>query len=134
MTLTLELLPTSLAVCKLHPDSPIPDWAQSDILLSFTRTPEELSIVCDNTLVPENITAERGWRALKVQGPLDFSLIGILSGVTTVLAEVSISVFAFSTYNTDYVLLHEQNLDRGMKALIRAGYFITQPQISGETK
>jgi len=127
MNLNLVLLPEFLAVCQLAPDSSLPDWAQSINLLSFTRTPDELSIVCENAAVPETITAERGWRALKMQGPLDFSLVGILAALTTILAEVEISIFAISTYNTDYLLLKEQNLARGMKALSKAGYSITNP-------
>jgi len=124
MNLNLDLLPEYLAICQLHPNSPFPDWAQSVNLLSFTRTPDELSIVCENTVVPENITAERGWRALKVQGPLDFSLVGILAALTATLAEAGISIFTISTYNTDYVLLKNKNLVRGMKALNKAGHTI----------
>ena len=122
MTLTLTLLPENLAVCRLAPDDPFPDWAQGSNLVTFTRTPDELSIVCENNVVPENITAERDWRALKLQGPLDFSIVGILSALTAILAKAEISIFALSTYDTDYVLLKGINLTRGIETLQDAGY------------
>ena len=124
MKLTLLLLPDHLSVCQLSPDSPYPNWAEGINVLSITRTAEELSIICESTNIPENIIAERGWRALKIQGPLDFSLIGVLNKLTTTLAKAEISIFAISTYNTDYVLLKEQNLEKGKNILCQAGYTI----------
>jgi hypothetical protein len=123
--LTLRLLPDLLAVCQLDPDNPFPNWAQGNNLLTFTRTTDELSIVCENALVPENITAERGWRALKVQGQLDFSQVGIISDLTKTLAEARISIFTISTFNTDYLLLKDHNLSQGLKALRKSGYTIS---------
>lgn len=125
MTLSLKLLPQRLAVCQIAPESPFPNWAQSTRMLSLTRTPDELSIVCEEKFVPEEVSAERGWRALKVNGPLDFSLIGILAALATTLAAAEISIFALSTYNTDYLLLKEANLARAFKALESAGYTLT---------
>ncbi len=124
MNLTLLLLPDRLSVCQLSPDSPLPNWAEGKNILSFTRTADELSIICESSSVPENIIAERGWRALKIQGPLDFSLVGILKELTAALASAEISIFAISTYNTDYVLLKEMNLLKGKQTLFQAGYTI----------
>ena len=126
MKLTLLLLPDHLSVCQLSPDSPIPNWAEGINLLSVTRTTDELSIICESATVPENIVAEKGWRALKIQGPLDFSLVGILKSLTVILANAEISIFAISTYNTDYVLLKEHNLLKGKQTLCQAGYTILE--------
>ncbi len=126
MNLTLLLLPDRLAVCQLDPDSPFPDWAQGHHLLTLTRTTDELSIVCENASVPENITAERGWRALKVQGQLNFSLVGIIAALATTLAEAEISIFTLSTFNTDYILLKDHNLSQGLKALRKSGCTISE--------
>ena len=126
MNLTLLLLPDHLAVCQLDPESPFPDWAQGQNLLTLTRTTDELSIVCENAPVPENIPAVRGWRALKVQGQLDFSLVGIIAALATTLAEAGISIFTLSTFNTDYILLKDHNLSQGLKALRKSGYTISE--------
>ena len=127
MKLTLLLLPDHLTVCQLSPDSPFPSWAVGNNILSLTRSTEELSIVCESTAVPKNIIAESGWRALKIQGPLDFSQIGILTALSTILAEAEISIFAISTYNTDYLLIKENNIIKGKQALSQAGYKILDP-------
>ena len=87
------------------------------------KTPDELSLVCETALVPENTCArEDGWRALRVEGTLEFSLIGILSSITSVLAQAKISVFCVSTFDTDYVLVKEEKLADALTALTRAGY------------
>jgi hypothetical protein len=85
------------------------------------RTPTELSIVCDETWVPRDVRAERGFRALVIDGALDFALTGILASVTGPLAEAAISLFAFSTYDTDYVMVKEEQLDAAVAALRAAG-------------
>ena len=86
-------------------------------------TDEENSLVCPEALVPD-VTTERddGWRALRITGKLDFSLIGILAGICGVLAEKKIGIFAVSTYNTDYILTKEENFEKALKALKDAGY------------
>ena len=88
---------------------------------------EELSLVCRMEDVPEN-TLERddGWRGFRIEGVLDFSLIGILSRLSTILAENKISIFAVSTYNTDYILTKAENFDRAMDVLAAAGYEVTE--------
>lgn len=122
--LSLELLPDCLAVCALPPDSPFPQWALAGGMLSLTRTHDELSIVCSEQLVPLDVKAERGWRALQVAGPLDFSLVGILSAIASPLAQSGISIFALSTYQTDYVLVKESSLRQAVDALVQAGFVV----------
>ena len=106
--LRLTLLEERLAVCRLRPDGPLPDWFPGKGgIVSMTRTDEELSLVLSEADVPANVEAQRGWRAFKVQGPLDFALTGILARLSGVLAEAGISLFALSTYDTDYILVRE---------------------------
>jgi hypothetical protein len=120
-SLTLSLLPGILAVCRLERDAPIPAWALQagphQSLVSVTRTSEELSIVCAQDLLPPGARAERGFRAFKVAGPLDFSLTGVLASLTTPLAEAGVSVFAVSTFDTDYLLVREVQLAAARKTL-----------------
>ena len=118
----LSILCERLAVCRLDAASGIPPWAMSSGFTSFTRTMDELSVVCPEGAVPEGEICEKGWRALKLKGPLDFSLVGVLAGITGILTEADISVFAISTYDTDYVLVREEVLGRATSALRQAGH------------
>ena len=105
---------------------PIPVWAfSSGGFVSITRTEEELSIVCDERLVPfEFVAVERGFRMLMVVGPLDFSLTGVMASIAGPLAEAGVSLFAISTYDTDYVLVREERLGEAVEALRGAGWEI----------
>jgi hypothetical protein len=118
--LTLTLLSSRLAVCHLDPQAPFPQWASGE-LVALTRTTDELSVVCNADAVPEDVMVERGWRAFKVQGPLDFSLVGILAQLSGVLAQAGVSIFAISTYDTDYILVKETSLEAAAAALQQAG-------------
>lgn len=122
--LPLVLLPESLAVCRLPADSEFPEWASANHLMAFVRTQDELSVVCAEKLVPPEVKAERGWRAFQVQGPLDFSMIGVLASITEPLARVGVSVFALSTYDTDYILIKEDSVPRAQTALEGAGFLV----------
>ncbi|MFH1198107.1 MAG: ACT domain-containing protein [bacterium] len=115
--LTLSVLKETFAICKLANNSPIPPWAADGEFFSITRTHDELSIVCFEKYVPADVTVEKDWAAIKVDGPLDFSMTGILLSITTVLAKSKISVFAISTYDTDYVLVKKDKVDAALKAL-----------------
>lgn len=87
------------------------------------KTDEEKSLVCITSEVPENtIQRDDGWKAFRIQGVLDFSLIGILAKIATILADNGISIFAVSTYNTDYVLIKKENYQKGLEVLRAAGY------------
>ena len=116
----LKTLPQRLSVCKLAPGAEIP----TDLPLYFVgRTDEELSLVCPTERVPEHTLArDDGWRVFRIQGVLDFSLIGILSRLSAILAEHEIGIFAVSTYNTDYILTREAQFDRALACLAAAGY------------
>ena len=122
MPLTLTLLAEPLAVCRLEPHSAPPAWAWNGGLVSLTRSAEELSLVCAAANVPPGVQAEQPWRALKVAGPLDFSLIGVLASLAVPLADAAISIFAVSTYDTDYVLVRSGQIDAALDALRRAGH------------
>ena len=118
----LKVLEHSLSVCRVK------DLKEIDLTADFYfigRTDEELSLVCRTEDTPARTTArDDGWRAFRIQGVLDFSLIGILSRLTTLLAEAGIGIFAVSTYNTDYVLVKAGDFDRAMAVLAAAGYTV----------
>jgi hypothetical protein len=122
MELTLQTTELLLAICELPPDAVLPDWLHEEGFCSVTRTGEELSIVCPQERVPSEVTAEREWRAIRVKGPLDFSLTGILSALLVPLAREGISVFTLSTYRTDYLLI---KADRFKEALHILGSLCT---------
>ncbi|WP_316636476.1 ACT domain-containing protein [uncultured Ruminococcus sp.] len=120
----LKKLPYRLSVCKIS------DIAAIDLQKEFYfigRTDEELSLVCRTEDVPAHtIECDDGWRGFRIQGVLDFSLIGILSKLSAILAEQQIGIFAVSTYNTDYILVKEENYDRALSALAAQGYTVTE--------
>ena len=122
--LTLVPLHGAYAVCRLAADVPVPDWAAGGPFVSITRTAEELSVVCPETGVPEGTRCERGWRALRVAGALDFSLTGALASLLGPLADADVSAFALSTFDTDYLLVKEKDLPRAEQALRRAGHVL----------
>ena len=117
--ISLEPLDCLFSVCK------VTDYTEIDIESPFVftgRTEQEKSLVCPTTIVPQNTTdREDGWRAFRVCGKMDFSLVGILSGITGIFAEGGISVFAISTYDTDYVLVKDDEFERALMALKNAG-------------
>ena len=121
-TLTLSLLSDTFAICRLGPEADIPSWALAGDFFSVTRTKEELSLVCLQENVPEGTRCEKGFRCIKVEGPLDFSLTGILSSLTIPLAKAGISVVAISTFDTDYLLVKEEQVDGAVRKLSQAGH------------
>ncbi len=116
----LTLYESRFAICRLDPQDPIPSWVDG-ALVSITRTPRELSILCAESAVPEGVRAETGFRALEVLGPLEFSAVGILASLATPLAEAGIPILAVSTFDTDVVLVREGDLEPAIAALGRAG-------------
>lgn len=122
---TLRVHPAPLAITRLGPKDAFPAWASEGSFLSITRTEEELSLVCDDARTPQaGLKTERTWRALKVQGPLDFALTGILARLATTLAQAEISIFAISTFDTDYILVKEEQLEAAARCLRAAGHTI----------
>ena len=122
--LTLSLLPENYSICRLGPEADIPPWALAGDFYSVTRTKKELSLVCSQEFVPVGVQCEKGWRCILVSGSLDFSLTGILASLTNSLAEAGISVFAISTFDTDYLLVKADNLKRAVLELEEAGHRI----------
>lgn len=122
--LSLSVLPGRLAVCRLAPDEEIPQWALSTPFCSITRTDDELSVIVPEDSVPSNWKVEKGWRCLKVHGPLDFSLTGIIASLSTPLAEAGVPILAISTYDTDYLLVRNGDVDRAKEVLIDHGHRI----------
>ncbi len=116
--LALEWIPGRFAVCRLDPGAAIPAWVVgAGPLVSITRTEDELSIVAPEEAVPSEVQAERGWDAIRVVGKLDFSMVGVLAGLTGALAQAGISVFAVSTYDTDILLVRERDTEAAVSAL-----------------
>ena len=120
----LKKLPYNLTVCKLRDISAINLSAE---FFFIGKTDEELSLVCRTEDTPANTTErDDGWRGFRIEGVLDFSLIGILSKISTILAENQIGIFAVSTYNTDYILVKAENFDLAMDVLSSEGYEVTE--------
>lgn len=114
----LSLLPDKLGVCRFDSGSPPPDWLrESTGFYAITVTSDETSVVCREDLIPAGSLSEKHFRALKVQGPLDFSLTGVLASLINPLAGAGIAVFTISTYDTDYILLKEKDLEKAIIAL-----------------
>jgi hypothetical protein len=116
------LLPERLAICRLSPNDALPSWALNGVFWSILRSSTELSIVCPQEIIPQGIEYESGWRAFKVAGTIPFELTGILVSIASPIAEAGISIFAISSYNTDYVLVKEDNLVKAMNILTTAGH------------
>ena len=120
--LTLPILKDSFSECRLAPDAGIPHWVPTKGFVSVNRTAEELSIVCLSEAVPGTVRTERGFCVLKIEGPFDFSLPGILLAVIGPLADAGISIFAVSTYDTDYVLVKKNDLNQAVSVLGAFGH------------
>ena len=123
-TISLSVVPGMYAVVRLPPETAPPAWAQLGQLCSMTRTTNELSIVCESAGVPADVEKEDGCRALVVDGRLEFGLTGILAAIATPLAAAGVSIFALSTYQTDYVLVPDRDLPRAVAALVQAGHTV----------
>lgn len=123
--LQLTVLPGCFGVCRLPADSPLPAWATRSTFWSLTRTAAELSIVCAQEVVPPEVRCERGWRCLQVLGPLDFALTGVLASLAGPLAQAGVSLFALSTYDTDYLLVRATDLNAACAVLSSAGHRFT---------
>lgn len=120
----LEILDNKLKVVKLNINETVPEVVFKQEFYSITKTNEELSIVVDEDINISSDIVEYNWRAMKIVGTLDFSLIGILSRISTILAQAEISIFAISTYNTDYILLKANKLEKAIEVLKQNNYEI----------
>lgn len=122
--LTLKLFKEKYGVCRLEKDEKLPNWCTLNDFVSITKTEDELSIVCKEDTIEEGVVCEKDWRMLKILGPLDFSLIGILASISSILAANKISIFAISTYDTDYILLKNDKVDDAVEILKANNYAI----------
>ncbi len=118
----LNQFPETLAVVRLGPGAEVPRWAESSSIFSVTATATETSVVCAARSVPTKAVAQRPFTAFEVEGPLDFELTGILSGLLAPLAEASISVFTLSTFDTDWILVPQDAADRAASTWREAGH------------
>ena len=129
-----KIHPGRFALCQLPAGRKPPDWVFTGGFHSVTVTPEEVSIICEQEAAPEGVKMQRDYILLGLEGPFDFNAIGILQSFLTPLAQVRIPIFAVSTYNTDFVLVHEEFEQRALDALKRGGYELVAAQIPLTTK
>ncbi len=121
--LTLIPLGESFAICRLASSADLPAWASSSAVWSVTRTPDELSIVCPESAVPTDVLCDRGWHGWRIAGTFDLtSVTGVLASLVGPLAEAGVSVFAVSTYDTDYLWVQAVNVERATAALQARGH------------
>jgi hypothetical protein len=120
--LQLVLLPQSFAIARLSPAAPTPEWATRGAFFSVSRSEDELSIVTEAANVPAGIQSQAGWRVLKVQGPFVLSEVGVLASLASPIAEAGASLFAISTFDTDYLLIGGEQLEIAASALEHAGH------------
>lgn len=121
----LKILDSTFSVVKISPTETIPLWALNSDVFSITRTDEELSIVCPSERIPMNGVfkdIENDWKCIRVKGVLDFNLTGILSSLANPLAENKISIFAISTFNTDYLLIKSHSIEKAKAVLENEGH------------
>ena len=123
-TYSLEVLPGGFAICRLEASSEVPEWAAGGPFASVTRTADELSIVCEEGGVPPDVKHDGGWRCLRLVGPFDLNLTGVLASLLQPLAEAGVSIFAVSTFDTDYVLVRGSQLETAIAALRQAGHHV----------
>lgn len=123
---SFSVTPGAYAICRLPADAPLPNWA-GGVFTSVTRTADELSIVCEERHLPSGLSGaelqvERGWAILKLHGPFPLDAIGVLASVAKPLAEADVSLFAVSTFDTDYVLVKKTHVQDAIAALTLAGH------------
>ncbi len=120
--LKFRIASDSYAIVRLDSNAPIPDWATHGEFTSITRTTEELSIVCPAQNIPAGVDSGQRWVCLKLEGPFPFSQTGVLLSFIEPLSDEGVPIFAISTYDTDYVLIQEEFMDRALDMLQRAGH------------
>lgn len=120
----LRTLPDLYAIVRLDPDADVPDWVGDSPFSSVTRSDSELSIVCSEEDLPDGLRAERGWCALELIGPLDFTLTGVVASLVSPLADSDVPIFVISTFETDYLLVREPDYSRAVGSLRAAGHSV----------
>jgi hypothetical protein len=119
--LRVSVLPERLAICRLDASAAVPPWAEQGTFVSVTRTREELTVICPENHITPDIEASRGWRAFKLEGPFDLELVGLLVSVAAPLAQAAVSILPLGTYETDYVLVRQTQLESAIRALRFSG-------------
>ena len=133
-TVALRALAEPLAICRLAPDSALPAWALAAAdFVNIGRTPDELSIVAAERLVPSDVRAARGYRALRVLGEMPFDVVGVMAALTAPLAAVGVPLFGISTFDTDYLLVHADHFERAVRALTGAGHQVSVASVEPRT-
>ena len=122
VNLVLSVLSETFTIHKLSPDLSIPEEILKSNNYSVTKTDNELSVVCSELIEVKSLQSSKGWKCIKVKGPLDFNLTGILAGISDILAQANISIFAISTFDTDYILVRSKDLSSARNKLRKADY------------
>ena len=122
LDLVLSVLSETFTIHKLSPDVSIPEEILKSNYYSVSKTENKLSVVCSELIEVQSLQSSKGWKCIKVKGPLDFNLTGILAGISDILAQANISIFAISTFDTDYILVRSQDLSSARTKLRKAGY------------
>jgi hypothetical protein len=123
--LTLDLLEENFVICRLSPSSSLPSWAFTGPFISITKTNDELSIITiDDNRLPKDIQCERNWKCFKLKGPFPFDMTGVLSSILNPLAKADIAILAISTFDTDYVMIKEKNLQIAIDVLKQNGHTV----------
>ena len=118
--LVLSVLPGKFGICHFDKNSQIPNWAEDISFCSINRTPDELSVVAPQGKIPSGVLFEKDWRTFKVQGPLGFTMTGIVSSLSKPLADAKISILYISTYETDYLMVEEKSLNKAIDILSKS--------------
>ena len=124
--LRIRLLQGTYAVCQIKDTENILNCFDEKDFFSITKTEDEISVVMLQDKISSDVKVEKDWRILKVEGTLDFSLIGILAKISGILAKNFISIFVISTFNTDYILVKEEKIEKAMTVLSKEGYEISK--------
>ena len=122
VNLVLSVLSETFTIHKLSPDLSIPEEILKSNYYSFSKTENELSLLSSEIIEVKSLQSSKGWKCIKVKGPLDFNLTGIFAGISDILAQANISIFAISTFDTDYILISSQDLSSARNKLRKAGY------------
>jgi uncharacterized protein len=122
--LKLIVLPGHYSLCRLKPSDTVPDWVATSSFYSISKSPEELSIVCETAFVPDSVKKSDGWRLLKIDAILDLSLTGITAKFSTALTGAGVNLCVIATYDTDYIMVKEEKLTTAITALAKADFIV----------
>jgi len=123
--LVFTVFPEKYAICRLDSRERIPEWAIGDNFFSVTRTPDELSVICPQERAPGETECERAFRLIRVAGPISLSVIGVVAAISRVIANAGISLLTISTYETDYIMVKDKDLNAAIAALTTEGWQVT---------